>query len=152
MTSPANPGATTTVSTTMVSVAPRDGGSISVITAVLVPALLLVLALVADGGTRIRAIARADSLAAEAARAANTAVDTRSATITVDTTAAARTARDYLAHTGNPGTVTITGPRAVRVRVTITEPTPIGLLGPQARATGTAVAELGVGIRDGGLP
>ncbi|ASR36603.1 hypothetical protein BAY61_18140 [Prauserella marina] len=129
-----------------------DDGSVSVMIAVLIPALLLVLALVVDGSARLRAIARADALAAEAARAANTAVDTRSTSVTVDTATAARTATDYLAHAGHPGYVTITGPRAVRVTVTVTEPTTIGLLGSTVHATGTALAQLGVGTHDGGLP
>lgn len=131
---------------------PRDAGSVSVMVAVLVPALLLVLALVVDGSARLRAIARADALAAEAARAANTAVDTRSPSVRVDTASAARIAADYLARAGHSGQVTITGPRAVRVTVTVTEPTTIGLLGASARSTGTALAQLGVGTRDGGLP
>ncbi|NKQ51991.1 hypothetical protein HFP15_03740 [Amycolatopsis sp. K13G38] len=132
--------------------APRDAGSVSVMVAVLVPALLLVFALVVDGSARLRAIARADAVAAEAARAANTAVDTRSSNVGVDTVHAARTAADYLARAGHPGQVTITGPRAVRVTVTVTEPTTIGLLGGSAQATGTALAQLGVGTRDGNLP
>ncbi|WP_414943842.1 hypothetical protein [Amycolatopsis sp. cmx-11-32] len=130
----------------------RDAGSVSVMIAVLVPALLLVLALVVDGSARLRAIARADALAAEAARAANTAVDTRGPTVGIDTATAARAASDYLARAGHPGQVTILGPRAVRVTVTLTEPAPIGLLGGSVQSTGTALAELGVGTRDGGLP
>lgn len=133
-------------------VTPRDAGSVSVMVAVLVPALLLALALVVDGGARLRAIARADALAAEAARAAGTAVDTRGPTVRVDTTSALRSAQDYLARAGHPGQVTIAGARAVRVTVTVTEPTPIGLLGGSIQATGTALAELGVGTRNGGLP
>ncbi|GAA1937820.1 hypothetical protein [Amycolatopsis minnesotensis] len=131
---------------------PRDSGSVSVMVAVLVPALLLVFALVVDGSARLRAISRADALAAEGARAANTAVDTRSPNVGVDAASAARTAADYLARAGHPGQVTIVGPRAVRVTVTVTEPTTIGLLGGSAQATGTALAQLGVGTRDGGLP
>lgn len=131
---------------------PRDAGSVSVMIAVLVPALLFVLALVVDGSARLRTIARADALAAEAARAANTAVDTRSPQVGIDTATAARTATDYLARTGHAGQVTITGARAVRVTVTVTEPAPIGLLSRSVQATSTALAELGVGTRDGGLP
>ncbi|RSN44950.1 hypothetical protein DMC64_18915 [Amycolatopsis sp. WAC 04197] len=137
----------------MITVArPRDAGSLSVMIAVLVPALLFVLALVVDGAARLRTIARADALAAEVARAANTAVDTRSAQVGIDTATAARAAGDYLARTGHPGQVSITGTRTVRVTVMVTEPAPIGLLGRSVQATGTAVAELGVGTRDGGLP
>ncbi|WP_409493946.1 hypothetical protein [Amycolatopsis sp. cmx-11-12] len=131
---------------------PRDAGSITVMIAVLVPALLFVLALVVDGSARLRTIARADALAAEGARAANTAVDTRSPHVGIDTTMAARTAADYLARAGHPGQVTVTGIRTVRVVVTVTESAPIGLLSHSVQATGTALAELGVGTRDGGLP
>lgn len=131
---------------------PRDTGSVSVMVAVLIPALLLVLALVVDASARLRAISRADALAAEAARAANTAVDTRSPSVGIDTSNAARTAADYLARAGHPGQATVIGPRAVRVTVAVTEPTTIGLLGPSAQATATALAQLGVGTRDGGLP
>ncbi|WP_020670183.1 hypothetical protein [Amycolatopsis nigrescens] len=131
---------------------PRDAGSVSVMVAVLIPALLFVLALVVDGSARLRAIARADALAAEAARAANTAVDTRSPSVGVDTATVARAAADYLARAGHPGQVTIAGARAVRVTVTVTAPTTIGLLGDSTQATGTALAQLGVGTRDGGLP
>ncbi|WP_409496104.1 hypothetical protein [Amycolatopsis sp. cmx-11-12] len=131
---------------------PRDTGSVTAMIAILVPALLFVLALVVDGSARLRTFACADALAAEAARAANTAVDTRSPHVGIDTATAARTAADYLARAGHPGHVTITGPRAVRVTVTVTEPAPIGLLGRSVQATGTALAELGVGTRDGGLP
>ncbi|WP_275293506.1 hypothetical protein [Amycolatopsis sp. La24] len=130
----------------------HDAGSTSVLIAVLVPALLLVLALVVDGSARLRAIARADALAAEAARAANTAVDTRGARVAVDSAAAASAAAAYLAHSGHAGQVTVTGPRAVQVVVTVAEPAPIGLLGSTIAATGSARAELGVGTRDGGLP
>lgn len=130
----------------------RDGGSVSVIVAVLVPALLLVFTLVVDGSAQLRAIARADALAAEAARAAGTAVDTRSSTVGLETVSAARAASEYLDRAGHPGQVTITGPRTVRVTVTVTEPALIGLLGGSTRANGTAVAELGVGTRTGGLP
>ncbi|MCG3755819.1 hypothetical protein [Amycolatopsis sp. Poz14] len=132
--------------------APQDVGSISVMVAVLVPALLLVFALVVDGSARLRAIARADALAAEGARAANTAVDTRSSRIGIDTATAARTASDYLARAGQTGTVSVTGPRTVGVTVTVTEPAPIGLFGRSIEATSTAVAVLGVGTRDGNLP
>lgn len=131
---------------------PRDRGSVSVMVAVLVPALLLVLGLVVDGSARLRAIARADALAAEAARAANTAVDTRSSSVEVDTAGAVHAATDYLAATGHTGHVTVAGSRAVRVTVTVTEPMPIGLLGGSTHATATALAQLGVGTRDGGLP
>lgn len=122
-----------------------DTGSITVFVAVLVPALLLVVALVVDGAGQLRTISHADALAAEAARAAETAVDTRGATITVDAASAAAAARTYLAQTGEPGTVTITGPNTVHVAVTVSTPAMFGLGGPNHIAVGTATAELGVG-------
>jgi len=67
-----------------------DEGSVTVPAAVLAAALLLVLALVVDGGARLRATSRADSLAAEAARAAVSAVDLRGPTVVVDRPGPAR--------------------------------------------------------------
>ncbi|MFD2400008.1 hypothetical protein ACFSVJ_28895 [Prauserella oleivorans] len=68
--------------------------------AVLVPALLFMLALVVDGAGQLRATARADAIAAEAARAAQTALDTRGATVVVDPAAAVAAAHSYLSAAG----------------------------------------------------
>lgn len=132
---------------------PHDAGSVTVLVAVLVPALLLVVVLVVDGAGQLRTISRADALAAEAARAAQTAVDTRGETIVVDTASAVATARSYLAQAGYSGTVTITGPDTVRVTVTVSDPAVFGLGGSSHTATGTATAQLGVGTSTpGGFP
>lgn len=128
---------------------PDDAGSVTVVAAVLVPALLLVIALVVDGAGQLRAISRADALAGEAARAAQTALDTRGSTITIDTSAAVGAARSYLDQTGHTGTVTVTGPDTVRVAVTVTVPAAFGLGRPTHTATGTAIARLGVGQAPG---
>ncbi|TCO61096.1 hypothetical protein [Actinocrispum wychmicini] len=130
-----------------------DRGSISVMAAIFFSAALLVLAVVVDGTGRMRAISRADAIAAEAARAAVSAVDTRGGSITVDARAAVAAARDYLAQARTPGSVDIDGTRTVHVTVTFDEPARIGLLHARYHVTGTATAQLGVGTRDtGGLP
>lgn len=132
---------------------PDDAGSVTVLVAVVVPALLLVVALVVDGSGQLRTISRADAIAAEAARAAQTAIDTRGETIVVDTASAATVARSYLAQAGHHGTVTITGPDTVQVTVTVSQEAVFGLGGPTHTATGTATAQLGVGTSPpGGSP
>ncbi|KAA5825439.1 hypothetical protein F1721_32905 [Saccharopolyspora hirsuta] len=125
--------------------ASSDAGSVTALVAVLVPCLLLVCALVADGADRLRALARADAIAAETARAALTALDTRGPTLTLDTSQAGTTAQRYLAATGHTGTVTIEGDATVRVTVTHTEPARIGLLWDAHTVTGHATATLTTG-------
>jgi Flp pilus assembly protein TadG len=128
-----------------------DEGSISVMTAVLTAALLLVFALLVDASGKMRAIARADTVAAEAARAALSAVDTRSTTVSVDLSTAVNAAQSYLAQTGYAGTVEITGPRTITVTIAFTQQAAIGLLGSSYYITASATAELGVGTRDTSL-
>ena len=128
-------------------------GSISVLIAVLVPSLLLVLALVVDGTDRLRLQDRADAVAAEAARAGATTIDTRGATVTLDRAAALQAAQSALAATGHTGSATIDPAGAVHVSVSHREPAPIGLLGRTLTATGQATAGLGTGTTAaGGLP
>lgn len=132
-----------------------DEGSVSIMTAVFAAALLLVFALLVDGSGKLRATSRADTVAAEAARAALSAVDTRSPSIGVDLNSAVAAARAYLVDVGYAGSVQVTGPRTVRVTVTVEEPGRIGLLGPTYRVTATATAELESGTHaptSGGLP
>jgi Flp pilus assembly protein TadG len=131
----------------------EDRGSISIMAAIFFSAAMLVLALVVDGTGKMRALSKADAVAAEAARAALSAVDTRGTTVVIDTRSAAAAAREYLSQAGYPGSVDIGGPRTVRVTVSLNEPAKIGLLHARYHVTGTATAELGVGTRDnGGLP
>lgn len=127
-----------------------ERGSVSVLVAVLLPCLLLVLALVVDGADRMRALARADAIAAEAARAALTALDTRGPRISLDPTQARSAAQRVLAASGHHGEITFHG-RAVEVTATHTEPAAIGLFGPTHRVTGHADAALGVGTTHPGL-
>lgn len=124
-----------------------DEGAISVMTAVLTAALLLVFALLVDASGKMRATARADTAAAEAARAALSAVDTRSPTVSIDLSTAVNAAHAYLTQTGYPGTVDITGPRTLTVTIAFTQQAAIGLLGPSYHITATATAQLSVGTR-----
>lgn len=120
----------------------RDDGSVSVLVAVLVPCLLLLCALLVDGADRLRVRARADAVAAETARSALTALDTRHTTITLEPAEATSAARRYLAATGHTGTVSLQGPSSVAVTVTYTEPAAIGLLWDVHTVTGHATATL----------
>ncbi|MBB4679448.1 hypothetical protein [Crossiella cryophila] len=122
-----------------------DEGAVSAMTAILLAALLLVFALLVDGTTRLQALSRADAIAAEAARAALTAVDTRSTPIQLDTTTAHTIAHSYLTRSGCPGTVEITSARTVRVEVRCTAPARTGLVGSHHTVTGTATAQLDIG-------
>lgn len=130
---------------------PQDTGSVSVFAAVLIPALLLVLALVVDAADKTRAIVHADALAAEAGRAAASAVDTRGTTITINAAAGTAAAQQYLAATGHTGTVDW-APGTVRVTVSDTQPAVIGLLGSSWHVTGTATISLAVGTSAGETP
>ena len=129
----------------------RDGdcGSVTVLAAVLLLALVACLALVVDGAGRLHALSQADAIAAEASRAALGAVDTRGSIPQLDGPAALRAANTYLSRAGHPGTVTITSPTSVTVTVTLTEAAVIPLLGASYTVTGHATAELDVGVHTG---
>ena len=129
--------------------ADSDRGSVTVLAAVLILALVAALALVVDGAGKLRALNRADAIAAEATRAALSAVDTRGSEPRLDTPAALRAAHAYLTRVGHPGSITITGAKAVTVTVTLTEPAAIPVFGASYTVTGHAYAELGVGVHSG---
>ena len=122
-----------------------DRGSISAATAVGAGIVLVVLAFVTTVQGDNDAASRAAGIAAEAGRAAETAVNTRGATISVDPVDAQTAARAYLAHTGATGTVTIINPTLVRVTVAVSRPALFGLFGPTYRATATKDAVLKAG-------
>lgn len=132
----------------------RDGGMVTVFTALAALALLLMVGLVVDGAGRMRALGRADRVAAEAARAGVEAVDTRGRTLVLDRPAARAAASSYLRAAGVAGTVTVTGPRTVAVVVSVTGTDVIlGLVGSGTYAvSGSAQATLSVGVEtvDGG--
>jgi hypothetical protein len=126
-----------------------DRGSVTVLAAVLILALVAALALVVDGAGKLRALNRADAIAAEAGRAALSAVDTRGPAPRLDTPAALHAAHAYLTRVGHPGSVTRTGQQTITVTVTLTEPAAIPLFGASYTVTGHATAELGVGVHSG---
>jgi Flp pilus assembly protein TadG len=127
-----------------------DRGKVTIFVAIIAPAWIGMLALIIVGGGRIRALQRADNVAAEAARTAGQAID-RAAAVqggakTIDPDLAAAAAQSYLASVGATGTVTVaaTGD-AVTVRATITYRNPSGLElfgGATWRATGEATGTL----------
>ena len=131
-----------------------DQGSVTVFTALAALALLLMVGLVVDGGGRMRAVGRADRIAAEAARAAVQAADTRGRTLTLDRPAALAAATSSLRAAGVAGEVTVTGPRTAHVEVTVTGTDLIlGLVGSGRYAvTGAADAALAAGVETGDPP
>lgn len=128
-----------------------DAGMVTVFTVLAALALLLMVGLVVDGADRLRALGRADRVAAEAARAGAEAADTRGPVLVLDPPAARAAAAAYLRAAGVTGTVTVTGPRTVTVVVTVTGTDLIlGLVGPGTYAvTGSAQARLSVGVTTG---
>jgi hypothetical protein len=100
-----------------------------------------------DAGTNILAANKADTYSSEAARAATVAIGPVPAGNDTATLRAAEAARAYLAQAGAFGTVTVTGPATVQVRVTVAEDTPI--LGISVSQTRTHTAQLQVGVSTG---
>lgn len=124
-----------------------DRGAVTVWIALISLAVLGSVLLVVDGGARMRAATKADTYAAEAARAASIAVTPRSAGQTADARAATKAAQAYLASAGVGGTVTIAGPAAVVVTVTVPGRGPIS--GGAFSVTRSATALLQVGVEGG---
>ncbi|MFC0433384.1 hypothetical protein [Kutzneria buriramensis] len=120
----------------------EDRGVVSVGFALGLAITIVLLAFVATvhGGNDTQA--RADAIAAEAARAALTALNTRGTTVTIDPAGAQNAARSYLAAAGATGTVTITGPTTVTVTVAIDRPAVFTLFGASNHATATKKATL----------
>ncbi|WP_210767507.1 MULTISPECIES: pilus assembly protein TadG-related protein [Cellulomonas] len=125
--------------------------------AISVLGLLLLIGLVADGGAKLRATQRADSIAAEAARAGGQALDLPGAIagsgVRVDRSIAVAAATTYLRQSGRDGTVTVSDDRTrLVVTVTATAPTAfLSLIGiTNLTVTGHAEASLIEGITGGG--
>jgi hypothetical protein len=126
-----------------------DRGAFTPMVVVIAMAILLSVGLAVDGGGRMRALERADNVAAEAARAAGQAINVSKAVAgtadVVDPTAAATAARAYLSDANASGTVSISAnQREITVVVRITyQPVLLDLagFGPWTE-TGTATAEL----------
>ena len=90
-----------------------DRGGVTVFVAVCVFALIGIIGLAVDGGSKMRATERADYIAGEAARAGGQAIDPADAisgtAIDVDPQAAAAAAHAYLSSAGATGTVSVSG-------------------------------------------
>ncbi|MGW3498306.1 TadE/TadG family type IV pilus assembly protein [Streptomyces sp. NPDC001020] len=100
-----------------------DRGGVTVFVAVCVIALIGIIGVAVDGGSKMRATERADYIAGEAARAGGQAIDPADAisgrAIVVDPQAAAAAAQAYLRSAGATGTVSVSGDgRTLTVNVT----------------------------------
>lgn len=129
---------------------PQDErGTATVFVAVSSLGLLALVGLAVDGGAKVRGIEHADTLAAEAARAAGQAIDLPTVmgggTAAADPAAARAAAEAYLRANGATGTVTLTpGADRVTVQANIRRPTVLlGLIGiHELTAHGQATATL----------
>jgi Flp pilus assembly protein TadG len=130
----------------------QDTGSLTLLLACLMVALLALAGLVIDGGRKLNQSASAYAIAQEAARAGAGMVDRsaayRSGTFSVDQGQALAAARAYLADAGYTGSVSSDGTRKIRVTVTISGRTLVlSLIGIDTMtSTGSAVASLVTGV------
>jgi hypothetical protein len=123
---------------------------------VLFAVLLTLAGIVVDGAAKLTADENAVALAQEAARAGATAVDVSNAyasgSFVVDKGRALLAARQYLVGAGcDRFALEAVGTRAIRVSVTITEPSKfLSLIGiDSVVSTGTATASLVTGVTGG---
>jgi hypothetical protein len=125
---------------------------------ILFPVLLALAGLVIDGGAKLREAENATALAQEAARAGAGMVNLSTAyatgRFTVDQPQAIAAAHSYLAAAGYPGTAVPAGAGAIRVTVTITQPTTVlSIIGIRSMtSTGQATADLVTGVTGAGNP
>jgi hypothetical protein len=136
--------------------ADSDRGALSLMIVVLFVALAMLAGVVVDGGAKLTADENAVSLAQEAARAGATTVNVSSAygsgSFVVDEQQALAAARSYLDSAGaHDYQVSAVGSQAIRVTVTITEPTRfLSMIGIGSyTCTGTATASLVTGVTGG---
>ncbi|MEU1446921.1 TadE/TadG family type IV pilus assembly protein [Streptomyces mirabilis] len=102
-----------------------DRGGVTVFVAVCVIALIGIIGVAVDGGSKMRATERADYIAGEAARAGGQAIDPAEAitgkAIVVDPQDAQAAAQAYLRSAGATGTVSVSGDgKTLNVTVTST--------------------------------
>jgi len=135
-----------------------ERGSVSLFLIVAVMAVFLAIALVVDGGGKVRSLQRANNLAAEAARAGGQAINPAQAIqgqgVSVNASVARATAEHFLDQAGVEGSVTVVNGTRLHVQVTTSyQPVFLGLagLGEPLTTTGTAEVELVRGI-EGGTP
>jgi Flp pilus assembly protein TadG len=128
-----------------------DSGSLTLMLAALMLALLALAGLVIDGGRKLDATQKAYAIAQEAARAGagqvNTSAAYGSGTFKVDIPQALAAARSYIASTPYSGSVTVSG-NSIKVIVHVTERTEVlSLIGiPRFTSSGSAVASLVSGV------
>ncbi|MGI5380713.1 TadE/TadG family type IV pilus assembly protein [Streptomyces sp. CA-251387] len=88
-----------------------DRGGVTVFVAVCVIALIGIIGVAVDGGSKMRAVERADFIAGEAARAGGQAIDPAKAisgeAVVVDPQDAVAAARSYLSSVGATGAVSV---------------------------------------------
>lgn len=126
-----------------------DDGRIAILVLIMGIGVLVMIGLAVDGGAKARALARADNIAAEAARAGGQAINLDQAATggakVVDPAKARTEAMRYLADAGVTGTVTPTdGGRRLHVDVSISFDTKLlSLIGVGSMTvTGSADAQL----------
>ena len=126
-----------------------DRGSVTLFVAIAAMGLLALVGLVVDGGAKVRAVQRADRLAAEAARAAGQAVDLTvvmsGGEVRVEPREALAAARAYLDAAGDGGTAHLDADRrSIRVSTTANSRTVfLGLIGiPEFTVHGSATVSL----------
>ena len=93
-----------------------ERGSITPMFVVFVPALVLIVGLVVDGGGKINANDQAQSIASGATRSAANALASQVVTngaLVLDSQLAQQTALDYIAASGMTGTVTVNGDQII---------------------------------------
>jgi hypothetical protein len=134
----------------------REFGGLSLMLVILFVALAALAGIVVDGGAKLTADENAVAVAQEAARAGATTVDASTAyssgSFVVGQQQAVAAARRYLTGAGyDQYTVAPDGTRAIRVSVTITEPTRfLSLIGVDSfTCTGNATASLVTGVTGG---
>lgn len=130
-----------------------DAGSVTMFVVVAVVGLMVLAGLVVDGGAKVRALQRADHLAAEAGRAGGQAIDLPAAisgdTPTLDARAAVQAAQAYLHANAVTGQVSVTDAgRSLAVDVTTSVDTVfLGLIGVSTMTVhGSATVSLVRGV------
>ncbi len=126
-----------------------ERGAVTLFVAITVVGLLVLAGLVVDGGATVRAVQRADRVAAQAARAAGQAVDIQGVLagdeFGVDRRAALVAADAYLRAAGSDGSARVVdGGAGIAVTTTASVPTVfLGLIGiPEFNVQGSATVAL----------
>ena len=124
-----------------------DRGSLSILTVVLIPGLLMIIGLAVDGGAKVQATQRANAVADEAARAGGQALDRSAALgggVTLAVAAAVSAAQAYLAAADVPGSVAVVDGDTLLVTTTVTQDTVLlDLVGISTMTvTGSSTADL----------